>query len=568
MEPLNIAYLGPSGTWTELALQAFLPDCQRTPAHSLGEVFKLVKEEKADAGFLPVENIIEGPVTESLDLLRDFANDIQIVNSFNFSIEHALGIPPRANYSLEQVKAVYSRSQALRQCARNLDELCPLAKRVPTESTANAIELVVKSAIPYSAVVAPLSTLQSAGFQIVNPNICSFNDNKTRFLMIARSGAKFTNQEPDQAFPNSITEGLTRQYVTSICVNPGRDRKALLFELLDTISVKHKVNLISIHSRPDARGGSVFHLDLEGSLRNPAICSCLKEIERYCLEHTGSTAELKIFGSYPYQPFHCETLKRACVIGSEGRMGKWFCKFLSNAGMEVCGFDKNSSCSLKEAVSEADMILISIPMSAIDTLTPELSTVISPGQLVVENCSIKSAALPQLQKIIPDEVELLGIHTMFGGDIVDLRGENIIVVKTKRSASKAQEFEDMLYKFGANLLQTSLKEHDKISALLQSSFQLMLIAVAETVKKEFQSFDNIKPYSTPNSRLIEKSIRKVMKQDSALLVDLQTMNPFASAVRKKLLESFANLVFALENEDTETLLETIAQAKIITNKDV
>ena len=75
---LRVAYAGEPGAFAEDALIAYFGNGASTlPVGSFGAVRAAILDGGADAGVLPIENVVNGTVRETLDLLRDGA--LQIV---------------------------------------------------------------------------------------------------------------------------------------------------------------------------------------------------------------------------------------------------------------------------------------------------------------------------------------------------------------------------------------------------------------------------------------------------------------------------------------------------------
>ena len=82
---MKIAFLGPEGSYSHLAAKAFLEtegvknptptewdEC--IPFRNFPEVLAAVNSGKVDAAALPIENSIQGGVTQNLDLLQRVEN--------------------------------------------------------------------------------------------------------------------------------------------------------------------------------------------------------------------------------------------------------------------------------------------------------------------------------------------------------------------------------------------------------------------------------------------------------------------------------------------------------------
>ena len=71
-QPLTIAYLGPTGTYTEAAaIKQFGRFAKTAPLASIDEVFREVEAGGAHYGVVPVENSTEGMVSHTLDNFMD-----------------------------------------------------------------------------------------------------------------------------------------------------------------------------------------------------------------------------------------------------------------------------------------------------------------------------------------------------------------------------------------------------------------------------------------------------------------------------------------------------------------
>ena len=626
----TVAFLGPSGSYSDLALRNSLPGARSLECKSVAEIFERVQLGEVEAGIVPFENVIQGPVTETLDLLLKFRERIFIDQSFLQKIVHALGILPRSvepssnrdslarisqafpsragqesvkyestqflsgdsvlkhievdkdeqtrslpaigsrsrnkleECGLEGIKEIHSHFQALSQCSDYLDKHCPNAARVPTSSTSKAVDRVVSEHLYEVAVIANAELLTKHGFIIIDDNISDVPDNQTRFMLIRKGNIAekiLSHNRLTNATANLVYEGTSTSYVTSVALNPGRDRQGLLHEVLTITSIKHQVNLLSIHSRPDAKGGFVFFLELEGHYRDSQISDCLKELEDFCHSSTGKTAEVIVFGSYLREPFFSLPFSTVGIIGGKGEMGRWFANFLKNSGLDVQIFDIDTTLELSSFVNSVQVVILSVPMSHIREIVQKIAPLIKPGQLIVENCSIKNSALPLLLELTSPEVEILGFHTMFGGRISSLRGENIIVTPTERSRSMAQAFEDLFYKYGANVHTSSLDEHDRVTAHTQSLVHLILISLGEVLSHSFTSEDQIAAFSTPNSRDVLSAMRRVLAQSDELISDLQLLNKESNTTRRRFLEAFFNLTFSLEHGKLEEIRSAASRGR-------
>ena len=542
----TVAFLGPQGSYSELALKVYDSKATGVPCLSIAEVFKKLSQGDAELGIVPIENMIEGPITETLDYLFENRNAIFIQTSLNYRIRNCLG---SLSNSLDSITHVYSKDVALRQCSKFISSNLINAAICPSSSSGAAAELVAKSNDPTLAAIAAEETLTSNGLKVLAADISDLANNQTRFLILSKDKKNISKKSNSGVF------------VTSLVVSPGKDRQGLLFEILEVISIKHKINLRSIHSRPDGKGGFVFHLDLQGS--EESLEPCIKDLRDYCFEFTGGTAAIHVIGSYPQIPFEASINSPVGIIGGAGKMGLWFTKFFNSLGIEVLVNDPAAkhSVSVKKLCEDCEIIILSVPMSKADGIIKQLVQEVKKGTLIVENFSVKEPWLTQLNDLAPKHVEVLGIHTMFGGDIEQLRTQNVIVTRASKSGEKAGIFEDLLYKHGAQVSHFNNNDHDKTTAFLQSLIQFILIGFANTIADSFENAEQIEAFHTPNSSAVFGALRKILNLGDELIADMQLSNLQNIETRKKLIETLKILNQALESKDLETIKNFTKKAR-------
>ena len=553
------AVLGPQGSFSELALHKFCNPKKVSYCFSIAEVFEALHADRVNYGFVPIENMLQGAVSETIDLLYEYRGAIQITESFAMPIIHCIGILPDASHS--KINAVYSHVQALRQCTHFLNGNFSQAARNPTSSTSEAAAYVANKSMTTAAVIASEESLNKHGFKILHKNIANRTHNKTRFVLLHKS-----NTSKPLASP-SVSASEDHHYVTSLVVDPGgRDRKGLLHEILSLVSIEYGLNLLSIHSRPDMKGGFVFHLDIEGSKNENKIKNCVTALRDYCKQATGHTAAIIIYGSYPKARFIERPFSTVGIVGGNGIMGTWFTNFLEAAGYHTLIYDraskeKRNQVSLAQLVTRSDVILLSVPITSLDEVLNQIAPLLKEETLVVENCSIKHCSLPLVLEKTPEFVEVLGIHTMFGGNIETLKHQNVLITRTERSGEKAEAFESLLYKHGASISQVSIDEHDKLSAFVQSLTHCLMLSLGEVMAECFPNKEVLESFSTPNSRALMASCKRISNQHENLIQDLQRLNPEYKPILNKFLETFFSAVAEIHSNNYEGLVDYARNTK-------
>ena len=111
----RLAFLGPPGTFSEEAALRYDPEAQHLPFVSISAVAAAIDSGMADEGIVPIENSLEGSVTETLDVL---IHDSQLAlrNEIVLPIEHLLLARPGTKPG--DVKVISSIPSLRRMSAR------------------------------------------------------------------------------------------------------------------------------------------------------------------------------------------------------------------------------------------------------------------------------------------------------------------------------------------------------------------------------------------------------------------------------------------------------------------
>jgi chorismate mutase/prephenate dehydratase len=271
-QPLRVAYLGPEGTFSQLAARhLFGLQAGYREGATIDAVFEAVESGDVTYGVVPFENSTEGAVSMTSDAL--IAGNLQIRQEYVLPVEHCL--LSRAP-TLSSIMMVYSHPQALAQCRGWLGKHLPNAQLIQTMSTAAAAR-EAKTDVRAAAVGAQIAS-ELHDVPIARASIQDRAENATRFVVVGKDDAP-----PTGADRTTIAFGVV-------------DQKGALRRVLSVLE-DSDVNLTRIESRPNRKRPwhYVFLVDLEGHRLDFAVAAALREAKK--------TADfVKIIGSYPRAP--------------------------------------------------------------------------------------------------------------------------------------------------------------------------------------------------------------------------------------------------------------------------
>lgn len=261
---MTVVTLGPAGTYSHRAADSLGDEVAF--AESVHEIVDAVVAGDHERGVIPIENSIEGSVTESLDALAE--NDVAVVREIVTPIRHALLARG------DGFDVVASHPQALAQCRRYLETEYPDATTEAVASTARGVEHARENPD-----VAAIAHPENAGddLAVLAEDIQDRTSNATRFLVVA---------PPAERTPAGGK--------SSVVIYPGTNHPGLLLSLLEPFADRD-INLSRIESRPSGErlGDYVFHLDFEAGRYEERVESAVAEVERLA-----SAGWVRWLGSY------------------------------------------------------------------------------------------------------------------------------------------------------------------------------------------------------------------------------------------------------------------------------
>lgn len=266
-----VGFQGEHGAWGELAVRRFAEDMIPIPCLEFANVFEGVRDRELDLGMVPVENSLEGAVTEVNDILVD--TDLKIIGEIVIPVRQCLLALPGTDY--RELKVVYSHPQALAQC-RSFLSRNKLEPR-PFYDTAGAARWLSQDRPSSTAVIASPIAAELYGLDIIKEDIGDNTDNFTRFLLISRESS------PEKGNKCSLVFSTLH-------------RAGALFEVLQVFA-EEEINLTRIESRPVRRnpGAYAFLLDFLGKEDDPAVQRVLTKMRE-------KTPMFRILGFYPEAP--------------------------------------------------------------------------------------------------------------------------------------------------------------------------------------------------------------------------------------------------------------------------
>lgn len=279
----RIAYLGPEGTFTEVALHkmaasGMVPDKVASDDtipvafESAAAALAAVRSDEADFACVPIENSIEGAVLPTLDSLAA-GTPLQIFAELTLDVKFTIVV--RHGTAAADVATVAAFPVAAAQVRHWLADHLPTARVVPAYSNAAAAHDVAEGRA--DAGVSTALAAERCGLATLAAGVVDEANARTRFVLAG----------PPAAPPERT--GADR---TSVVLRLDNVPGALVAAL--TEFAVRDIDLTRIESRPTRTelGTYVFFLDCVGHIEDAAVAEALKALHRRC-------SDVRYLGSWP-----------------------------------------------------------------------------------------------------------------------------------------------------------------------------------------------------------------------------------------------------------------------------
>ena len=250
----------------------YAPHGELIACPTVAAVSAAVRSGEAEEGVVPIENSVEGSVTDTLDLLIH-ESSLFIRQEMVLPIEHCLLVCPGTREA--DIQVIYSHPQALGQCRQFLESHFPRATAAAALSTAAAAEQLQQSPDNAAAIGTPRAA-DLYHVEVLARGIQDNPSNLTRFIVLAHTDHPPTGEDK-----------------TSLCFSFDDDRPGILHTVIGEFASRN-INLAKIESRPTKQslGKYIFLIDLDGHREDTVVKEAIEGLRR-------EVSILKIFGSYP-----------------------------------------------------------------------------------------------------------------------------------------------------------------------------------------------------------------------------------------------------------------------------
>ena len=187
-----------------------------------------------------------------------------------------------------------------------------------------------------------------------------------------------------------------------------------------------------------------------------------------------------------------------------------------------------------EDVAASDIVVLSLPVPLMEGAAQQIKDHVKDGTLVLDVGSVKVKPAELMQRLLPDTVDLIGTHPLFGPVGASQGTEGLKMVLCPLRGPRVEERTEKLQaflatEFGIEPVMATPEEHDKEMAYIQGLPHLIAKVLIEMEPLPRRMV-------TPNYKHFLRSIDVVRRDTDDLFQAIFRENPYTKEVRDEFFE--------------------------------
>jgi prephenate dehydrogenase len=267
------------------------------------------------------------------------------------------------------------------------------------------------------------------------------------------------------------------------------------------------------------------------------------------------------------------------IIGGAGKMGQWLSRALADMSLHTILADKDTEKlktipqspfieiipDSKEAVRQAKLIVVSVPLDKFEQAVQEIAPCIKPDSIVMDMSSVKARPVAIMHKYIKNSI-VVGAHPLFGPNVKNVDGQNVVFTPTNdKEKSIAREIAKYYEDRGAKVTFMEPEAHDKMMAVVQGLSHFVAIAAADALSG-LGNLKEMKDVSTTTFKIFLNYVESVIGDDPELYAAIQMEHPEMPGIYKKLTSSVDKFAGWVEQKDTRNFVKRMRELKLYLGK--
>jgi chorismate mutase/prephenate dehydrogenase len=252
--------------------------------------------------------------------------------------------------------------------------------------------------------------------------------------------------------------------------------------------------------------------------------------------------------------------KTAVVVGGEGRMGRWFMRFLADQGFTVGSLDPAGSADenawSERILATADLVLSAAPPTVTGSLYESWAAA-PPRGVIADIASIKTPLVGPIRRLQSAGARVASLHPMFGPSVVLLRDCDVVICDTG-DMDAAETVEQLFRSTTARVLHLPLDEHDRQMADVLTLAHATVIAFALALPTQPS------PLRSTTLGALQTLSAALVRESPDVYFEIQARNPNSAAALARLAGAVERVTAAVAGDDAGAFRALLEEGRLRT----
>ena len=188
-----------------------------------------------------------------------------------------------------------------------------------------------------------------------------------------------------------------------------------------------------------------------------------------------------------------------------------------------------------ETVADKEIVIFAVPLRSFETVLRRAAPFLRENALCIDVCSVKIKPLELMRAALPETVEIIGTHPLFGPQSGRAKIEGLRIALCPVRSTQTEKVRRFLAdQLKLTVLEKSPEEHDREMAHVQALTHFVARALDELHVEESD-------LATVSYEELMRAARLVSKDSWELFQTIQQGNPFADTKRRAFIEKLIEL---------------------------
>ena len=207
----------------------------------------------------------------------------------------------------------------------------------------------------------------------------------------------------------------------------------------------------------------------------------------------------------------------------------------------------------------SDILVISVPIQYTSEVIREVSPFMKTGSLMVDVTSIKEEPSKTMAESLPETVEYIPTHPVFGPRTTRLDNQVIVLTADKKGKWYPKVYNYLASK-NMRIIETTAENHDFMMSIVQVLTHFSFISAASAIEKLGVDISETEDYESPIYNLMIDLIARIVSQNPYLTYNIQSRNSFGPKIRNALADSVIELRDVINSGDEEEFIDIAIKA--------